>query len=184
VAQAGRRWCRWDKEGGNRFPHQGPIRGRACYPHHGSDGTVPWRRQRRPGSRRDGPEACSPGEVREVTRSLDGRGMGRPRTSGTTRVSHHPSRAPRARPWDRRTRRGCPVTLGLGADGEGRIGGARSPGGWTRSPEPPRRLTGRPRGPSPPQHFRGTARAGAPSQRGSRARRKSCTDQNRPPGRD
>ena len=94
VAQAGRRWCRRGKEGGDRFPHQGPIRGRACYPHHGSDGTVPWRRQRRSGSHRDGPEACSPGEVREVTRSLDGRGRGvygRQVRLGsvTTRVGHH-----------------------------------------------------------------------------------------------
>jgi hypothetical protein len=76
MAKVGRRWGRWGMEGGNRFPHQGPIRGSCLLP-------ASWQRrdrtlekatgQRRPGSHRDGPEACSPGEAREDTRSLDGR---------------------------------------------------------------------------------------------------------------
>jgi hypothetical protein len=70
-----------------------------------------------------------------------------------------PSWAPRARPWDRSTRRGCPVTLGLGAVGEGRNQGTRKSGAEAAARGPPWHPTGRPRGTGAPTSFA----QGAPS---------------------
>ena len=123
----GKRWCQTGKEGGTGSH----IRARSVVPIPPTRITAatgpPLKRPPGPGSHCDGPEACSPGEVRAGARSLDGRGRGvdcRQVRLGAPA----PSRAPRARPWDRSTRRGCPVTLGLGAVGEGRNQGTRKSG--------------------------------------------------------
>ena len=123
----GKRWCQTGKEGGTGSH----IRARSVVPIPPTRITAatgpPLKRPPGPGSHCDGPEACSPGEVRAGARSLDGRGRGvdcRQVRLGAPA----PSWAPRARPWDRSTRRGCPVTLGLGAEGEGRNQGTRKSG--------------------------------------------------------
>ena len=90
----GKRWCQTGKEGGTGSH----IRARSVVPIPPTRITAatgpPLKRPPGPGSHCDGPEACSPGEVREVTRSLDGRGRGvhgRQVRLGsvTTRVGHH-----------------------------------------------------------------------------------------------
>jgi hypothetical protein len=153
----GKRWCQTGKEGGT-----GPrIRTRSAAPKSSTRITAatgsPLKRPPSPGSHRDGPEACSPGEVRAGARSLDGRGRGVQTVAKYGSEHPVPSWAPRARPWDRSTRQGCPVTLGLGAVGEGRIQGTRKSGAGGAARRPPWRLTGRPRGTGIPierQHAR------------------------------
>ena len=75
LPQDGKRWCRWGVEGAGSH---------ITWPDQGTQ-VLPASRQRRPGplgmgtrpgSHHDGQDACSPGEGREDTRSLDGRGRG------------------------------------------------------------------------------------------------------------
>ena len=90
----GKRWCQTGKEGGT-----GPrIRARSAAPKLSTRITAatgpPLKRPPGPGSHCDGPEACSPGEVRAGARSLDGRGRGVQLSPSTARsillrVGHH-----------------------------------------------------------------------------------------------
>ena len=90
----GKRRCQTGKEGGT-----GPrIRTRSAAPKSSTRITAatgsPLKRPPSPGSHRDGPEACSPGEGRADTRSLDGRGRGESTiakygSEHSLRVGHH-----------------------------------------------------------------------------------------------
>ena len=90
----GKRRCQTGKEGGTG-PH---IRTRSAAPKSSTRITAatgpPLKRPPGPGSHRDGPEACSPGEGRADTRSLDGRGRGESTiakygSEHSLRVGHH-----------------------------------------------------------------------------------------------
>ncbi len=131
VAQLGRRWCRRGVEGGNRCTHSGPIRGRACYPHRGSDRRSPLESL---GSHRDGPDACSPGEGRARRPGRWTGAEGAMYCQSTARVTLiRPPRRPTGRPrgssppphmWDGPRR--CPPPASLEGVGVG-LGGLTTP---------------------------------------------------------
>ena len=90
----GKRWCQTGKEGGTGSH----IRARSVVPNPPTRITAatgpPLKRPPGPGSHCDGPEACSPGEVRAGARSLDGRGRGESTiakygSEHSLRVGHH-----------------------------------------------------------------------------------------------
>ena len=90
----GKRRCQTGKEGGTG-PH---IRTRSAAPKSSTRITAatgpPLKMPPGPGSHRDGPDACSPGEGRADTRSLDGRGRGESTiakygSEHSLRVGHH-----------------------------------------------------------------------------------------------
>jgi hypothetical protein len=84
-----------DGQGGrHRFLHPDPISGSNPPTRITAATGPPLKRPPGPGSHRDGPEACSPGEVRAGARSLDGRGRGESTitkygSEHSLRVGHH-----------------------------------------------------------------------------------------------
>ena len=84
-----------DGQGGwHRFPHPGPIRGLNPITRITAATGPLLKRAPGPGSHCDGPEACSPGEVRAGAQSLDGRGRGESTiakygSEHSLRVGHH-----------------------------------------------------------------------------------------------